>query len=590
MALLLPLSWVGPAACGDDGPADVVRKTIGPQGGLLSSHDEVLTIVLQPGALSSEVEIEVFPSDEPPPIFGPAYRVRPHVELMVDAEITYRRVLPSNANAAVVAAIRWDDYTSEMGYWQPLPRLAVRPEQQVVIGSDGELSLYYGLLEDSDAPPLPEDETTTDSPPDDDGTTSTGPMPGSTDEGSTTAAVDPTTSGSTSGPGTMSVSSSDGPGSTSSGMDTGMGTSSDDGMGMPMCADGVPQAGELCLTVGADYAAGLDPSAVGLADFNGDGALDVATLDLGALEVGLLFGNGDGTLGPPGMGTAVGGVPVGLQVGDFTGEGLVDVALIDAAAGTVLVLAGNGAGVLAAPAATAAGMGPVDLARGDFDGNAALDLTVLDATGGVVQILLGGAGGLTAGLSAPVGMGYEACVANGSFNPGGDAFIDLVAVGTMGYHAWANDGTGQGSLGNIAGAFGAGGTFVDVEAGDIDGDGNDDVAAIDVAGDALVVGLSTGGVANFVFGGPVAVGTDPSDLVLADLDGDGDLDAVVSNATSNDVMVLAWNAGAYGVAFTFPTGMAPSGVAVGQLDGDGVPDLVIANAGSDTVTVVLSDP
>ena len=138
----MPAGLLGFVACGDPDPDDLVRKTIGPRGGLISSYDQVLTIVLQPGALERELEIEVFPSDEPPPIFGPAYRVRPQVELLVDAEITYRRVLPSNPNAATVAAIRLDDYTAEMGHWVPLTRLATawfgpqREELSVPAGSE----------------------------------------------------------------------------------------------------------------------------------------------------------------------------------------------------------------------------------------------------------------------------------------------------------------------------------------------------------------------------------------------------------------------------------------------------------------------
>ncbi|MCA9651991.1 MAG: hypothetical protein H6712_35320 [Myxococcales bacterium] len=46
----------------------------------------------------------------------------------------------------------------------------------------------------------------------------------------------------------------------------------------------------------------------------------------------------------------------------------------------------------------------------------------------------------------------------------------------------------------------------------------------------------------------MAVGTDPSDIVL--FDGDGDDEAVVCNAGSNDVMVLDWNGAAYVLAFT----------------------------------------
>ena len=60
---MLPAGLLGLAACGDPGPADAVRKTIGPGGGLIASHDDVLSIVILPGALDREVEIEVFPSD-----------------------------------------------------------------------------------------------------------------------------------------------------------------------------------------------------------------------------------------------------------------------------------------------------------------------------------------------------------------------------------------------------------------------------------------------------------------------------------------------------------------------------------------------
>lgn len=150
-------AWLGTPACGGADPDDLVRKTIGPGGGLVSSHDDVLTIVLQPGALQSEEEIEIFPSDEPPPIFGPAYRVRPDLVLRIDAEIIYRRVLPSDPQTAMVGAIRFDDYGAQMGYWRLQPRLALDAEQQWVIASDDELSLYYGLLEaePQDVPELP---------------------------------------------------------------------------------------------------------------------------------------------------------------------------------------------------------------------------------------------------------------------------------------------------------------------------------------------------------------------------------------------------------------------------------------------------
>ena len=60
--------------------------------------------------------------------------------------------------------------------------------------------------------------------------------------------------------------------------------------------------------------------------------------------------------------------------------------------------------------------------------------------------------------------------------------------------------------------------------------------------------------------GAVPVGTDPSDIALADLDGDGDLEAIICHTGSEDVQVLQWDGMGYVLAFTFPTGVAPSGV------------------------------
>lgn len=139
--------------CGrDEEPPNLVRKTIGTDGGLISSYDGVLTIVLQAGALTEATDIEIFPSDEPPRVFGPAYRVRPNIPLEIDADITYRRVLPEDPEDTDIAAIRLEDYENENGWWRPLPRLEIDEANDSVLSLDSELSLYYALLEDSNGP------------------------------------------------------------------------------------------------------------------------------------------------------------------------------------------------------------------------------------------------------------------------------------------------------------------------------------------------------------------------------------------------------------------------------------------------------
>jgi hypothetical protein len=152
----LPVSFalgVALSGCGDDAePPHIVRKSIGPDGGLITSHDGVLTIALLEGALPETTTVEVFPSDEPPLVFGPAYRVRPNVPLAVEAEITYRRVLPEDPEDTAIAAIRLADYEADAGWWRPLPRINLDEEHDAVLALDSELSLYYALLEDANGP------------------------------------------------------------------------------------------------------------------------------------------------------------------------------------------------------------------------------------------------------------------------------------------------------------------------------------------------------------------------------------------------------------------------------------------------------
>jgi hypothetical protein len=94
-------------------------------------------------------------------------------------------------------------------------------------------------------------------------------------------------------------------------------------------------------------------------------------------------------------------------------------------------------------------------------------------------------------------------------------------------------------------------------------------------------------------------GDRPSELVVADIDGDGLLDMVTSNYGIADTLGV-YHPGTYSVflnttaspgAFTFATridstvGHNPSGLAVGDLDGDGRPDIVVVTQGDADIAV-----
>lgn len=128
----------------------IVRSAIGPDGGQISSHDGVLTVLILPGALDREHEFVVSPSDTPPLIFGPAYRVQPDIDLAVNAEVTYARTLPNDPTGTAVAAIRRQDFENGNGTWIKLPTVELDVDDQLVTATDNQVALFYGLLQGDD--------------------------------------------------------------------------------------------------------------------------------------------------------------------------------------------------------------------------------------------------------------------------------------------------------------------------------------------------------------------------------------------------------------------------------------------------------
>jgi hypothetical protein len=79
------------------------------------------------------------------------------------------------------------------------------------------------------------------------------------------------------------------------------------------------------------YTVGRGTFDIGLADFNGDGHLDVVALAVVEGKMGVLLGAGDGTLGSPTLfviGSISGLLPGRLAVADFNGDALPDVAVL----------------------------------------------------------------------------------------------------------------------------------------------------------------------------------------------------------------------------------------------------------------------
>ncbi|MEJ7726297.1 MAG: VCBS repeat-containing protein [Actinomycetes bacterium] len=231
----------------------------------------------------------------------------------------------------------------------------------------------------------------------------------------------------------------------------------------------------------------------------------------------------------------------------------------------------------------------------DFDADGNPDTLVPSINrAGAVALLGDGTGGFEPQQTTPLPNAGGVVVADAA-QVDGDGVIDVVA-GTIDDNGGAirvllGDGDGTFTVGQRIGY--AGDTVVAVELGDLNGDGDVDLAAtIDGnAGGSIEVAMGTGSGtfgARTVYAPPFYISIDGLDL--ADVDADGALDLVYGKGCPS--VRLNDGDGTFGneICSTDPQGrLGGVAQAVADFDGDGLVDLATGDASGGHVTIALGD-
>jgi uncharacterized protein (TIGR03437 family) len=279
---------------------------------------------------------------------------------------------------------------------------------------------------------------------------------------------------------------------------------------------------------GSPFSSGSLPGFFNTGDFNGDGNPDLL------VGTTLMLGDGHGkfTRSP---GPAL--PPGSSVVGDFNGDGRSDVAIANFKSLSFSVYLGNSDGTFTLARGNLLNISRL-YASGDFNGDGKLDL-LAEGPQSVVLLLGTGTGDFTL---SPVNLPANIAISDQVADFNGDGRSDLVGVANLRLTILLGDGRGNFTAASSVPFEASSLNFV---VGDFNGDGKPDVAVQYVdnffkflgAGATVLLGDGAGGL-SFASTLPSPGSDTSSRFTVADLNGDGKQDLIVSSSNRNTVTVL----------------------------------------------------
>ncbi len=332
------------------------------------------------------------------------------------------------------------------------------------------------------------------------------------------------------------------------------------------------------------------------ADVDGDGAEDVISISYSYASYGgyvsITPNRGNGVLGSSVDYKLGVDYPYSVAAADVNGDGTPDLVVVTSNGSSVLLNKGNG--TFETPVNYSTGSGQA-VTLADMDGDGDTDIVVSSYSRVSVLRNLGD-GTFGSAESYFTSGNYGSALALADID--GDGATDVITAGSSGSTnttaVWVARNRGDGTFETPVQYQMAGMNADRVRSGDLDGDGDTDLVTISYSSSGFRILSVLRNEGSGTFSGPTAyvVGNDATDLLLSDIDDDGTVDVITVGGTYSygvgRVSILRnLGNGTFGLRTDYAAGVDPSGIVAADLDRDGDKDLIVAGSNFiGTITVL----